>query len=246
MDGSAEIAEYVWMTHGIDLKITFCLTKQEKDDSFRFPHVTVLQIHSSNSITDKVYNLPIPTQASITYMAAKEVWKQEMQPSFPFWQHNLFLSVLKGKMDRKEKIKILSHRPSHTKWERWSLCSQAHGKWFYFSNKKNQNKTKTYFRHGFPYSDLFILSSNGKDDVVLLVHSIEASKDAANWCPLACELSLWLELEGWYFAVSCTEVFFCFHHGEKKWSEIPIGCKNASDINWKYMSRNNQKAQQHW
>lgn len=64
MDGSAEIAEYVWMTHGIDLKITFCLTKQEKDDSFRFPHVTVLQIHSSNSITDKVYNLPIPTHGS--------------------------------------------------------------------------------------------------------------------------------------------------------------------------------------
>lgn len=48
-----------------------------------------------------------------------------------------------------------------------------------------------YFNHGFPNFDLFILSSsNGKDNVVLFVFSIEASKDAANWCPLACELSL--------------------------------------------------------
>lgn len=88
----------------------------------------------------KYITLPIPIQASITYMAAKEVWKQEMQPSFPFWQHNLFLSDLKEKMDRKEKIKILSRNPAHTKWERWSLCNQTRGTWFYFSNTKTKQK----------------------------------------------------------------------------------------------------------
>lgn len=39
--------------------------------------------------------LTIPTQASITYMAAKEVWKQEMPSWFPFWQYNLYSSHLK-------------------------------------------------------------------------------------------------------------------------------------------------------
>lgn len=39
--------------------------------------------------------LSIPMQASITYMAAKEVWKQEMPSWFPFQLYNLYFSDLR-------------------------------------------------------------------------------------------------------------------------------------------------------
>lgn len=80
--------------------------------------------------------LSIPTQASITYMAAQEVWKQEMPSWFPFLQYNLYFSGLRESVNSlrqwigKKKIKSLSHCHVHTKWELSAQCNQAYGKQF--------------------------------------------------------------------------------------------------------------------
>lgn len=97
----------------LNLKITFCLTKQQKDDSFRFSPITVfLQIHNSNFITDRAYNAPDANTGKHNLYGSKgslevrnTILVSLLTVQFIFSRFER-VSEFAGKMDRKEKIKF--------------------------------------------------------------------------------------------------------------------------------------------
>lgn len=123
---------------GLTLKLPF-VSQNNKNMTVSDSFTSLSFCKSTTVIPSLIQNttLSIPTQASITYMAAKEVWEQEMPSWFPFQQYNLYFSDSRESVSSlrpwmgKKKIKPLSHCHLHTKWELSTQCNQAYGKQFY-------------------------------------------------------------------------------------------------------------------
>lgn len=188
--------------------------------------------------------LSIPTQASITYMAAKEVWKQEMPSWFPFQLYNLYFSDLRESVNSlrkqmgKKKIKPLSQCHVDTKWELSIQCNQAYAKQFLCLYNRSKNT------HLALASQTLIcwvfFQQEGLVDFGFTF--IETSKDLTGFPLSANPRQTWAEVEGWYFACCCKEETFWFWHSEEKWPEIAKMCQTLAGNAWLGIANKNNTA----